>query len=111
MLRQHLPYLLQQDKAVRAEEGIIAVGKQMPNIAQCRDTQQRIHDSMGQHIRIAVSQQASVIRDIHTADDAFPAFRQAVHIIAMSNSHLSILPFRIASPRITSSGVVILMFS
>ena len=77
---------------------------------RCR-AEQGVHNRMRQHIRVAVSEQSFGIGNLYAADDARSALYQTVYVIAVTNSHFCRLPFKIASPCTTSSGVVILMFS
>jgi len=83
----------------------------MADVTKCRGAEQSVHNRMCQHIRVAVSKQTLCIGNIDAADDTFSALYQTVYVISMTDSHFCRLPFKIASPCKTSSGVVILIFS
>ena len=85
--------------------------QQVSDVSERCRAEQGVHNRMRQHIRVAVSAQSFGIGDLYAADDARSALYQTVYVIAVTNSHFCRLPFKIASPCTTSSGVVILMFS
>ena len=50
VLCQYLLYPAQQHKTVRTQKCVIVVGKQMPDISQCRSAQQCIHEIGRAHV-------------------------------------------------------------
>ena len=105
----------QQRAAVCPPPAFIAVRKQFSNVPQSGGPQKGIHQRVEGHICVGVSQQTQVIGDLNTPQDQRPALHQTVHIISMANprqfhSLISLLD-KIASAKIISSGVVILIFS
>ena len=79
--------------------------------AAVRRAQEGIHQGMGHHVCIGVPQQPQVVRNLHPAQNQFPAGHQPVYVIAMSDSHRPILSAKMAWPQVRSRGVVIFKLS
>ena len=78
--------------------------------------QQRVHQSVRCHVRVAVSQQPQRVGDFHSAEDQFSAFHQPVYVHAMPDANHDSASFsrrrvRMASPKAMSAGVVSFRFS
>ena len=89
----------------------ICIGKMLSNVSQCSRAKKRVHHCMKQYICIRMTVQTFFIGYRYTTEDQLSALYQPVYIIAMTNSHDISLPFRIASARRISNGVVIFRFS
>lgn len=104
--------MLEQQEAVSPGISGVAVRKMDTDISERGGTEKRVHDRMGQHIRVGVAKQTKPRGNFHTAQNQFSSFRKTVHIITVSDSHAnSSLRRRIASAATISSCVVNLMFS
>jgi hypothetical protein len=58
-----------------------------PNVTQARSTQQRVGNGMQENIRIRVSVQPAIKRNVHSADDELAAKYQCVNIEACAYAH------------------------
>ena len=79
--------MAQQHAAVRALEGRISIGKMFADIAQRGRTEQGIAQGMQQHITIGMGQQAEFMGNLHAAQGDKGALTEAVHIVAVANTH------------------------
>ena len=105
-LGQHLHHGIQQLQAVRSRVSRVSIGKRLSDVSQSRSTQQSVHDSMGQDIRIRVAQQTFFKGNIYPAQNELSSLCQPMHIIAMSDPHVSSSHSSSASAIAMSSGVV-----
>ena len=108
---------LEQLNGIRAFVLHIRIREQLADVPQRSRAQQRVHQGMGGHVRVAVTQQAQRMGHFHATQDQLAAFHQLVHIHAVSNSQH---PFtasrssrsrRMASAKAKSTGVVSFRFS
>ena len=83
--------LMQQLDAVRAEEAVVIIREKLADIAERSGAEQRIHQRMGQHIRVRVAEQPLLIRYLDPAEDQLPPLDELMHIIPMPYSHSSLL--------------------
>jgi hypothetical protein len=57
-----------------------------PDVAQRRSPQQRIANSVREHVRIRVTQQTLFERNIYAAKHKLPPFNQPVYVISDADS-------------------------
>ena len=82
------------------------------DLPQRRRAEQRVHQRVDGHIRVRMAEQPFFIRNLHPAENQPSSRREAVNVIAVSDSHARSLLFRrIASAVRTSSRVVSFRFS
>lgn len=110
-LRNKLPDPAEQEHAGDSEIGRIGVGEMLTDIAERRSAEEGVHNGVKQNIRVGMAVQAQSVRNPHAAEDQIPTFREAMHIIAVSDPHCFVLAFSRASAATRSSGVVTLRFS
>ena len=55
------------------------------DVSQCSSAEHRIHQGVQGNIRITVAEQAVFPRNFHTAQNEFPVFRDAVHIVSRTD--------------------------
>lgn len=84
VLRQQVCNMLEENQAGDAFETGIAVGKVPADIPQCSRTKKSVGDGMQEQIRIGVSFEASIIRNLHATDNARPSRDEAVDIVSKS---------------------------
>ena len=86
--RHHTANFGQQHAGVRAFEARIGVGEMAANVAQRSRAQQRIGDSVQQHVSIGVAQQAHRMGNMHAANDERTAGHQRVGVPTLANTEL-----------------------
>ncbi len=103
---------LQEQNAVRSAVLRIGIGEQLPDVAQGRRPEKRVHQRVDRHVRIRVSNRPERAGDLHAAEDAGLALRNPVRVVTVTDPHF-VIPRdrRIASAVSTSVLVVSLMFS
>ena len=84
---KHASHFSQQNAAVRTLVACIGIRKMPANVTQASRPEQRISDGMQQHIRIRVSVQPAIKRNVHSADDELAAKYQCVNIEACAYAH------------------------
>ena len=82
----------QEHDAVRAFICGVIVRKQMPDVSQCRRTEQRIHQRVRQHIRVRMAEQTDRMRNNNSAQNQLSAGDQLVYVISVTDPHLSTPP-------------------
>ena len=65
----------------------VLVREMLADIAHGGSAQQRVGNSMEEHVGVAVAEQTFFIRDIHAAEDEFAAFNKPVRIIAVADAY------------------------
>jgi hypothetical protein len=91
----------------------IGIRKPLSDVAQSRSAQQRIDDSMAEHISVGMCDEGLPMGYLHAAENQVRTRPEAMQIEAKSDSKLHDLPCsscRKNRARIRSSGLVILMF-
>ena len=83
--------LAQQDAAVDVLVLRLGVGEMAPDVAQRRRPQQRIANGMQQHIRIGMTEQAFLIRNVHPAEDKLAPHHQLMNVETLSDTHNDLL--------------------
>ena len=79
-LADFLAHLAQEFQAVRALERGVGIREVRADIAEARGPEQRIANCMQKHVGIAMAQQALLVRDIYTTDNALAAFHKLVNV-------------------------------
>ncbi|MNH07293.1 hypothetical protein D3C76_1250950 [compost metagenome] len=79
--------MAQQHAAVGALELRIGVGEVLADIAQRRSAKQGIAQGVQQDVAIGMGQQPELVRNAHPTQGDEIAFREAVHIVAVANTH------------------------
>ena len=70
----------------------IRIREMLSDIAKRCGAEQGVHDRMDDHIRVRMSQQSLLIRDLHASQDQFPPLGELMYIISDSDSHSVSLP-------------------
>ena len=85
----------------------------LADVSKRERAQKRIHHRVCEHIRVRMSVQAQLERNVYATDDTAPPLNQPMDVIAVSDPHIHFfsLLYRNASATAMSSGVVTLMFS
>jgi hypothetical protein len=84
LFSQDLAYLLCQQQTVRALVALVAVGKMLSDVSQCRGSEKGIHDGVQQNVCIGMSEKSEGVLDPHSAEDQRPVFYKAVHVVSVS---------------------------
>src|SRR5436190_5440279 len=63
----------------------VGIGKEMANIALTQGAENRVTDSMHQHVGIGMSLETLGMRNINTAQNQLPALHQGMDIVTNSN--------------------------
>ena len=79
----------QQRDAVRALVARVGIRKVPSDVTERERAEQGIHDGMREHIRVRVTVQTKLKRNVHTADDARPAGDQSVYVVTVSDAHIT----------------------
>ena len=79
----------QQRNAVRALVARVGIRKMFADITERERTEQGIHDGVREHVRVRVTVQTKLKRNVHTADDARSAGDQSVYVVTMSDAHIT----------------------
>ncbi|MNI89281.1 hypothetical protein D3C73_1466660 [compost metagenome] len=79
--------MTQQHSAVSTFELGVRVGKVLADITQRRSTQQSVAQGVQHHVAIGMGQQPEPVRNAHPTQGDEIAFREAVHIVAVANTH------------------------
>ena len=79
----------QQRDAVRALVARVGIRKMPPDVTERECAEQGIHDGMREHVRVRVTVQTKLKRNVHTADDARPAGDQSVYVVTVSDAHIT----------------------
>ena len=105
--------MAQQCQTVRPLVGRVGIRKMLADVSKRERAQKRIHHRVCEHIRVRMSVQAKLERNVYAADDTAPPLNQPMDVIAVSDPHIHFfsLLYRNASATAMSSGVVTLMFS
>ena len=82
----------QQRNAVRALVARVGIRKVLADVTERERTEQGIHDGMREHIRVRVTVQTKLKRNVHTADDARSAGDQSVYVVTVSDAHITCPP-------------------
>ena len=88
LLLEQIAYVLEELDAVGAFVALVGIGEVKPDIAKSGSAEKRIHNGVGKDIRIGVSEESLLVRDIHAAYNELTAFRKLVNIVTVSYSHL-----------------------
>ena len=92
MFRQNGGDGFQKLDAVRAEIADVVVGKALPNVAEGRRAEQRIHDCVGQDVGVGVAVQSLFKRNFNAAEDELSPGCKAVGVFADAYSeHITYL--------------------
>src|SRR5258708_33885370 len=104
--------VLEEDSAWLILPKAIVEGKVLANITKRCRPQQRIHNSMYDHVGIGVPREAMFGGDYHAAKYQGAIWGKSMHIVAKTNtySHRVINPLMSVSAISRSSCVVILIF-
>ena len=86
-MREDLANVPEQRDAVRALKFGVAVGKKLADVAQRSRTQERVHNSVGQHVGVGMAEQAELKIDLLAADDKLSVFGKSVNVVAVTDSH------------------------
>lgn len=87
LLAHERRHMAQQRDAVRARIARVGVREVLADVPERERAEQCVHHGVGEHVRVRVAVQPSLMRDIHPANDAFAAGNQPVHVVSMSNAH------------------------
>ena len=82
----------QQRDAVRALVARVGIRKMLADVTERERAEQGIHDGMREHIRVRVTVQTKLKRNVHTADDARSAGDQSVYVVTVSDAHITCPP-------------------
>ena len=82
----------QQRDAVRALVARVGIRKVLADVAERERAEQGIHDGVREHIRVRVTVQTKLKRNVHTADDARSAGDQSVYVVTVSDAHITCPP-------------------
>ena len=82
----------QQRNAVRALVARVGIWKMLADVTERERAEQGIHDGMREHIRVRVTVQTKLKRNVHTADDARSAGDQSVYVVTVSDAHITCPP-------------------
>ena len=97
LISQHLDYPREKLQTRYSRPAPISIGKVRADVAQRSRPQQRVADGMGQHIRIRMTEQALLERNLDSAKHKLPPLDQPVYVVAYSNaigrSHGSLNPW------------------
>ena len=83
-----------------------------PDVAQRSCSKKRIANSMEQHVRIRMPEQALFVGDIDATDNKLAAFGQLMHIETLSDSefaHYSSLYSASANPYVATASAVLIV--
>ena len=78
---------------IKSVESTRQITKAMELVAtsKLRRAKERVHDRVDKHVRVRVSEQPLLIRDIHPAEYQLSVRNEPVNIIAMSYPHIRLL--------------------
>ena len=82
----------QQRDAVRALVARVGIRKMLADVTERERAEQGIHDGVREHIRVRVTVQTKLKRNVHTADDARSAGDQSVYVVTVSDAHITCPP-------------------
>ena len=72
--------------------GQVAVRKVKPDVAESRAPKERIHNRVGEHVRIGVAEQPFLIGYLHSPKNQFSSLHKSVNIVSGSHSaHFGLL--------------------
>ncbi len=80
-------HLAQQLAAVDALVACVAVRKVLADVAEGRGAQERIADRMQEDIRVAMAQEALLVRDLDAADDELAPRDELVDVESLADAH------------------------
>ena len=88
--RRRLDKAMKQAEKQKEEE--VSRARAEGAAAERERAEQGIHDGMREHIRVRVTVQTKLKRNVHTADDARSAGDQSVYVVTVSDAHITCPP-------------------
>ena len=80
--------MAQQCQTVRPLVGRVGIRKMLADVSKRERAQKRIHHRVCEHIRVRMSVQAQLERNVYATDDTAPPLNQPMDVIAVSDPHI-----------------------